>query len=197
MNTLKTTVATIGLIAGLCTAAQPIPRAHAESARRAVCEQWLSVVNNERYDAAMRQYAAQTIRDCGFAVSYGGPVWTPGYAPTPPLAPVVAAPSAQGGGLELALANTRSGHFVDATVNGANVRFLLDTGASISSITMDEALALTRLGGLSKDDLRRPVSIELADGTVVNQLTIAVERLVRRAHHSPAHRDWRLESAWY
>jgi len=86
---------------------------------------------------------------------------------------------------------------VDATVNGANVRFLLDTGASISSITMDEALALTRLGGLSKDDLRRPVSIELADGTVVNQLTIAVERLVRRAHHSPAHRDWGLESAWY
>src|SRR5438045_4980985 len=117
MNTLKTTVATIGLIAGLCTAAQPIPRAHAESARREVCEQWLSVVNNERYDAAMRQYAAQTIRDCGFAVSYGGPVWTPSYAPTPPLAPVVAVPSAQGGGREVALTNTRSGHFVDATVN--------------------------------------------------------------------------------
>src|SRR5437868_14020328 len=95
MNTLKTTVATIGLIAGLCTAAQPIPRAHAESARREVCYQWLSVVNNERYDAAMRQYAAQTIRDCGFTVSYGGrsaaeleaaardPTRTPGYAPSP------------------------------------------------------------------------------------------------------------------
>jgi len=69
-------------------------------------------------------------------------------APAPPTAPprsnLVLAPAATRGSTanEVFVRGDRSGHFfLDAEVNGAPVRFLLDTGASLVSLTPDDAQA--------------------------------------------------------
>src|SRR3954452_3773091 len=102
----KTALLAAALIAS--TALQPVPKAHANegaaaaiglgvgvlaavatanaAARQQACQRWLPVVNDYRYDAGTRQYALQTVTDCGLASQIppavppavqAAPVWHP------------------------------------------------------------------------------------------------------------------------
>ena len=125
----------------------------------------------------MRQYALQTVTACGLSVPYVAPVQVPApaYVPTPTTSPI-GAPSVayERRGTEVPITNSHSGHWVIAGVNGANVRFLLDTGASITAIPMDVAVALVKQGRLIKEDQRLPVSVGLADGSISREPTVAL-----------------------
>lgn len=55
----------------------------------------------------------------------------------------------------------RSGHFiVDGVVNGAPVRFLVDTGATVVALTPDDA----RAAGIGRSDLRFAETVSTAHG---------------------------------
>lgn len=79
------------------------------------------------------------------------------------------APMAQGG--EVRLAMREDGHFwVDASINGRSAPFLIDSGASITTITPDLATAAKVETGI------RTAQVETANGTV--QMKVAkVDRL--------------------
>src|SRR5690242_2669748 len=65
---------------------------------------------------------------------------------------------------ELTLRADRLGHFlVDGTVNGAQTRFLVDTGASFVSLGVDQAAA----AGIPRSSLRFTRPVQTANGVVM------------------------------
>lgn len=96
----------------------------------------------------------------GLPVLAGGPLTA---HPLPPLSRPVPKPV----GSRVPVANSLAyradaqGHFfVDARVNGAAIRFLVDTGATIVALTQDDARAAGVLNGMLKYDL----PVQTADG---------------------------------
>jgi aspartyl protease family protein len=66
-------------------------------------------------------------------------------------------------GGETRIPMARDGHFwIDATVNGAPVRFMLDTGATLTAFSADAA----RVAGLEPRTGGLPVSVQTANGAV-------------------------------
>jgi aspartyl protease family protein len=69
--------------------------------------------------------------------------------------------SVEGGETVVPMAS--DGHFwVDATVNGSEVRFLIDTGASLTGLSQDSAAA----AGIEPDPGEMPLTITTANGTI-------------------------------
>lgn len=67
------------------------------------------------------------------------------------------------GGAELRIPLSEDGHYwVDATVNGQSVRFLIDSGASITGLSEEAALSLA----LPPDPMGSTVMLQTANGTV-------------------------------
>jgi aspartyl protease family protein len=65
---------------------------------------------------------------------------------------------------ELTLRADRLGHFVvDGTVNGAPTRFLVDSGASYVSLSLDQAAA----AGIGRSSLRFTQKVQTANGVVM------------------------------
>jgi aspartyl protease family protein len=84
------------------------------------------------------------------------------------------------GARELVVKRTDDGHFhIDAEANGASVRFLVDTGASGTVLTMADA----RRAGIDVDTLAFNRPVQTANGTAyyagatLDSLTIGPERL--------------------
>lgn len=60
------------------------------------------------------------------------------------------------------IAKSDDGHFyIDGQVNGRNVRFLIDSGATKTAMSVDAA----RAGGVAVSEMGFPVSIDTANGT--------------------------------
>lgn len=82
--------------------------------------------------------------------------------------PQIGLPEQQVAGGETRIPMARDGHFwVDALVNGVPLRFMLDTGATLTAFSSDAARAAgleARTGGL-------PVSVQTANGAVSASLT--------------------------
>lgn len=96
------------------------------------------------------------------------PEFSPAPAPAPAKAGVTAAavaPSQRGKpktvGNALTYAADVSGHYyIDASVNGAQIRFLVDTGATLVALSPDDAAA----AGISSDSLRFDQETRTANG---------------------------------
>jgi aspartyl protease family protein len=74
----------------------------------------------------------------------------------------VAEVTTENGAHELVIARSDDGHFhVDAQANGASVRFLVDTGASNTVLTMADA----RRAGIDVDALAFNLPVQTANGT--------------------------------
>jgi aspartyl protease family protein len=104
---------------------------------------------------------------CGMAAASVGLLLRPGLSP-PPLQALRAAPEAAPEAVPAAAPNEltyradRSGHFlVDASVNGAPIRFLVDTGATMVVLSPEDA----RTAGLSPEALRFSAVLDTANGT--------------------------------
>lgn len=70
-------------------------------------------------------------------------------------------------GEETRIPLARDGHFwVDGQVNGANARFLIDTGATLTALSTDAATA----GGVEPIPYRQPVIMRTANGNAPAQL---------------------------
>ncbi len=97
---------------------------------------------------------------CGAALA-GGYLLRPD-APAPRLAVLAATPAKPAStSNELVFRADRSGHYlVEASVNGAPVRFLVDTGASVVALTPEDARAV----GLAPGDLRFSEVMSTANG---------------------------------
>jgi aspartyl protease family protein len=93
----------------------------------------------------------------------------PGGTAAPAAAPVSAAapnPAPQRGGApnSLVFRANRDGHvYVDAAVNGGNVRFVVDTGATPVALTLKDAMA----AGISRQDLVFNRRMSTANGTTM------------------------------
>lgn len=74
---------------------------------------------------------------------------------------------AHGDGRTVAVTARRDGQFdVEALVNGTNVRFLADTGATLVALTHDDAVRI----GVETDNLAHNVRVHTANGVVLNAL---------------------------
>jgi aspartyl protease family protein len=106
----------------------------------------------------LQQSASEIASRCG-----GGPA--PTYAPA-------SAPAS--GSTEIALTSKGGSHYVNGTVNGAAVQFAIDTGATLTQITIPFAEQLADQGQLSKADLRGVRSFSMANGTGQKQLLVTL-----------------------
>ena len=82
--------------------------------------------------------------------------------------PQIGLPKQRIEGAETHIDMSQDGHFwVKATVNGEPRRFLVDTGATLTAISTSTAKA----GGIGMQDMRPPVLLRTANGTVQADLT--------------------------
>lgn len=70
-------------------------------------------------------------------------------------------------------------YYVPCVINGTNMEFIFDTGASDIVMSLTEALFLYKQGKLSDDDIVEDVVFQIADGsigegTVVNLKTVTI-----------------------
>lgn len=100
---------------------------------------------------------------CSALALGGGYLLRGGPAPERPTAPRVAsAATAAGAHNQLVFRADASGHFlVDASVNGAPIRFLVDTGATVVALSPDDA----RAAGLAPGERRFSEVMSTANGT--------------------------------
>lgn len=92
-------------------------------------------------------------------------------APPPAPAPPAAAAPAGNGYASAELRRAPDGHFyADAQVNGARVRFLIDTGASLVALTPDDA----RRAGVTPGSER---GVAMAAGGPVETAPVTIDRL--------------------
>lgn len=78
------------------------------------------------------------------------------------LMPRFAMPVQQVAGGETRVPLSADGHYwIEAQVNGATVRFMVDTGATITALSAEAA----RLSGIEPDPVRLPVIVRTASGT--------------------------------
>src|SRR5579883_3048913 len=98
----------------------------------------------------------------GFSYLPHGRMIAPVTAASAPSAKaVLAAKPAKGPSNQLVYQADRSGHFfVDAEVNGAPVRFLVDTGATVVALSPEDA----RAAGIAHSSLRFTEAVSTANG---------------------------------
>ena len=83
------------------------------------------------------------------------------------LMPQFAMPVQRVAGGETRVPLSSDGHYwIEASVNGATQRFMVDTGATISALSVDAA----RAGGIKPDPLGLPVIVRTANGTTQAQM---------------------------
>lgn len=76
----------------------------------------------------------------------------------------------EGGETRIRMSN--DGHFwIDATINGYERRFLVDTGATLTAVSPPTA----RVAGLERQPMRQPVLLKTANGTVQSELVTIKE----------------------
>lgn len=66
---------------------------------------------------------------------------------------------------------------IGCSVNGINMNFIFDTGASLCSIGLTEALFLLKNGNLTKDDFRNKIEFSIADGSKIIGQKIVIREL--------------------
>lgn len=64
------------------------------------------------------------------------------------------------------------------TVNGLQLRFILDTGASDVSISLSEAAFMLKNGYLDPNDLKGSTSAQIANGTYVSNTTLVLKEII-------------------
>jgi aspartyl protease family protein len=176
-----------GIIAGAAAANANRPQLSyypqpAYAGNSAACQSWLAVLNDPRYDAATRAQAQQVVSGCGLPYSIGGGPAAGGpplaYAPAPTYTPApayAASATPATGSTEIALISNGSGsHYVNGTVNGAAVQFVLDTGAEVTTIPLTFAQQLAHQGRLSKADIRGVASFGMANGSAQKELVVTL-----------------------
>ncbi len=101
------------------------------------------------------------------AIGAGFGLIVPRHKPAPPAAAdAVTAPAADGAPRDTVLEKRYNGHFyVDAKVNGELVNFVVDTGATVVALTIDDARRI----GIPFDENRFSVVAEGASGPVRRQ----------------------------
>jgi clan AA aspartic protease (TIGR02281 family) len=164
-----------GIIAGAAAAnashpPQPYyPPQPAYAGNGAACQSWLAVLNDPRYDAATRAQAQQIVSGCSLPYSTGGgpAVGAPALAYAPMTTPI-------SGATEIALTGNGGSHYVNGTVNGAAVQFVLDTGASVTMIPLQFARQLADQGRLSRADVRGLANFGMANGSTQKALVITL-----------------------
>ena len=66
---------------------------------------------------------------------------------------------------------------VGCSVNGINMNFIFDTGASLCSIGLTEALFLLKNGNITRDDFRNKIEFSIADGSKIIGQVINIREL--------------------
>ena len=90
----------------------------------------------------------------------------PGYEPTFDTVSVI-----DNSGMRIHFEDDGGVKLVPVEVNGVTLKFVLDTGAAITNISLSEALYLYTKGKITEDDILSPVAVQTADGAIsVNQV---------------------------
>jgi clan AA aspartic protease (TIGR02281 family) len=168
----------LGIIGGIIVGAAAAQASHppqpyypsqpAYASTSAACQSWLTVVNDPRYDTATRTQAQQIVSGCGLPYSTGG---GPAVAPAPAHAPMT---TPKTGATEIALTGNGGSHYVNGTVNGAAVQFILDTGADFTAIPLHFARQLAAQGRLSPADVRGVMNFGMANGSTQKAIVITL-----------------------
>lgn len=66
---------------------------------------------------------------------------------------------------------------VPVTINGMGVKMIYDTGASMTTISLQEALYLAKHGELDENDVQGVMNFKLADGSEYQNLIITLREL--------------------
>jgi aspartyl protease family protein len=165
----------LAIIGGIINSARNQPPAVQQPsyANGAACQSWLAVLNDQRYDAATRAQAQQIVGSCGLPYSGGGGPAPTYAAPVPAYsapAPAYAAPTN-----EIALTVASGGGWnINGSVNGVPVRFILDTGATATSIPLNLARALYHQGQLTEANFRGFANFTTATGASNEQAVVTL-----------------------